>query len=74
MKQLRKAGIQTKGLKAEPLSLDEEELLWQKGILGDHSTDTAKHSLSSNRYLLLPSEVVPNIKLSDMSKTAGSLQ
>ena len=39
MKRLRKAGIKTKGLKAEPLSLDEEELLWKRGILGDHSPD-----------------------------------
>ena len=39
MKRLRKAGIQTKGLKAEPLSLDEKELLWQRGLLGDHCPD-----------------------------------
>ena len=37
MKRLRKEGIHTKGKKAEPLTNEEEDSLWSKGILGDHS-------------------------------------
>ena len=35
MKRLKAAGIASKSRKAEPLTEQEEELLWDQGILGD---------------------------------------
>ena len=37
MKRLKAHGIGSIKRKAEPLTLEEEEILWNKGILGDHS-------------------------------------
>ena len=37
MKKLKAAGICTPRRKSEPLSAKDEELLWEKGILGDHT-------------------------------------
>ena len=37
MKRLKASGIGSQKRQAEPLSLEEEELLWEKGVLGDHS-------------------------------------
>lgn len=37
MKCLKSAGIGSRARKAEPLTLEEEEMLWEKGVLGDHS-------------------------------------
>ena len=37
MKLLKSAGIGARAHKAEPLTPEEEEVLWEKGILGDHS-------------------------------------
>ena len=37
MKKLKAAGICTPRRKSEPLSAKGEELLWEKGILGDHT-------------------------------------
>ena len=37
MKHLKAAGLGSKTRKAEPLTEEEEELLWEKGILGDHT-------------------------------------
>ena len=36
MKRLKREGVVVKGRKAEPLT-EEEQILWDKGILGDHS-------------------------------------
>ena len=35
MKELRAQGIGTKKKQVEPISASEEELLWEKGVLGD---------------------------------------
>ena len=37
MKRLQSAGLGSKRKQAEPLTLEEEELLWEKKILGDHN-------------------------------------
>ena len=37
MKRLQKSGLGSHKKKAEPLTIEEEELLWQKGLLGSHS-------------------------------------
>ena len=37
MKRLQSAGIGSVKKQAEPLTMDEEEQLWEKKILGDHS-------------------------------------
>ena len=37
MKKVQSLGIGSKKKKAEPLTIEEEELLWQTGQLGDHS-------------------------------------
>ena len=37
MKRLQRKGLGSKSKKAEPLTEDEEELLWKKGLLGKHS-------------------------------------
>ena len=37
MKRLQSSGLGTFKKQAEPLTLEEEELLWQKKILGDHN-------------------------------------
>ena len=37
MKRLKSAGIGARAHKAEPLTPEEEEVLWEKGVLGDHS-------------------------------------
>ena len=37
MKRLKAAGIGSRAHKAEPLTPEEEEMLWEKGVLGDHS-------------------------------------
>ena len=37
MEHLQLAGIGTVHQKAEPITFEEEEILWQKGILGDHN-------------------------------------
>ncbi len=35
MKRLQSKGLGSKKRQAEPLSLDEEEILWENGLLGD---------------------------------------
>ena len=37
MKRLQRLGIGSKTKQAEPLTEEEEEILWQKGLLGDHT-------------------------------------
>ena len=37
MKHLQAAGKGTKKKQAEPLTIQEEEILWQKGLLDDHT-------------------------------------
>ena len=38
MKRLQKSGLGSHKKRAEPLTIEEEELLWQKGLLGSHSS------------------------------------
>ena len=40
MKKIQSLGIGSKERQAEPLTVEEEELLWQTGQLGDHSPQT----------------------------------
>ncbi len=40
MKRLQSKGLGSKKRQAEPLSLDEEEILWEKGLLGDKDPHT----------------------------------
>ncbi len=40
MKRLQYKGLGSKKCQAEPLSLDEEEILWEKGLLGDKDPHT----------------------------------
>ena len=37
LKRLQRLGIGSKTKQAEPLTEEEEEILWQKGLLGDHT-------------------------------------
>ena len=37
MKRLQRLGIGSKTKQAEPLTEEEEEIMWQKGLLGDHT-------------------------------------
>ena len=37
MRRLQKKGLGSKTKQAEPITEDEEEVLWEKGLLGDHS-------------------------------------
>ncbi|XP_065902920.1 zinc finger MYM-type protein 2-like [Dysidea avara] len=45
MKRLQSAGIGTVHRKAEPITCDEEEILWQKGILGDHTAEALLNTM-----------------------------
>ena len=40
MKRLQRSGLGSKRRQAEPLTIDEEELLWTKGLLGSNSPQT----------------------------------
>ena len=45
MKRLKQAGMGSCKCQAEPLTEEEEEVLWEKGILGDHSPKALLNSL-----------------------------
>lgn len=45
MKRLKQAGTGSRKRQAEPLTLQEEELLWKKRILGDHSPQALLNSV-----------------------------
>ena len=45
MKRLQSAGVGTMKRQAEPLTLEEEELLWEKRVLGDHSPKALLNSM-----------------------------
>ena len=45
MKRVKQVGIGSDKCQPEPLSPEEEELLWKKGILGDHSPQALLNSV-----------------------------
>ena len=45
MKHLQSAGIGSVHRKAEPITFEEEEILWQKGILGDHTPQSLVNTM-----------------------------
>ena len=45
MKRLQLAGIGTVHRKAEPITSNEEKILWQKGILGDHTAEALLNTM-----------------------------
>ena len=45
MKNLRRAGIGLEVKKAEPISNEEEEILWRMGLLGDTSPDILRDTI-----------------------------
>ena len=45
MKRLQSAGIGAVHRKAEPITFEEEEILWQKGILGDHTPESLVNTM-----------------------------
>ena len=45
MKRLQAAGIGSVRKQAEPITMDEEELLWEKNILGDHSPEALLNTM-----------------------------
>ena len=45
MKRLKRAGVGSHKQQAEPLTQEEEELLWEKHILGDHSPKALLNSV-----------------------------
>ena len=59
MKRLQKSGICSQKKKAEPLTIEEEELLWQKGLLGSNSPQALVDTMVvlNGLYLLLGAEV-----------------
>ena len=45
MKLLRRAGIGVEKKQAEPFTMDEEELLWEQGLLGEDSPDALRNCM-----------------------------
>ena len=45
MKRLQSAGIGAVHRKAEPITFEEEEILWQKGVLGDHNPESLVNTM-----------------------------
>lgn len=45
MKRLKRDGIRTRGRKADPITPEEEEVLWNKGILGDHNPEALLNAI-----------------------------
>ena len=54
MKKLKAAGICTPRRKSEPLSAKDEELLWEKGILGDHTPQALLNAVFCLNGINLP--------------------
>ena len=40
MKRLRSSGLGVKKRQAEPITIEEENILWEKGVLGEHDSQT----------------------------------
>ena len=58
MKRLRAKGLGSALKQAEPLTLDEEELLWENKILGDHSPISLLNTMIFIMASIFPCEVV----------------
>ena len=50
MKRLQSAGVGSVRKQAEPICLEEEELLWEKKLLGDHSPDALLNTMCSTLF------------------------
>ena len=61
MKRLKRAGMGSHRRQAEPLTQEEEELLWEKRILGDYSPQALLNSVFFSMVFALLSEVVMSI-------------
>ena len=51
MKRLRSLGLGVKKKQAEPITVDHETLLWDKGQLGDHSPQTLLDTMICHGFL-----------------------
>ena len=47
MKRLKQTGLGSQAKQAEPLAEAEEKILWEKGIIGDHSPQALLNAVSS---------------------------
>ena len=54
MKRLQIAGIGSIKKQAEPLTIEEEELLWQKKLLGDHNPQSLLNTMMYMNGLYFP--------------------
>ena len=52
MKRLKSQGVGSKKRKVEPLTVEDEEFLWEKGILGDHSPQALLNAVFSKQCKL----------------------
>ena len=52
MKRLKSAGLGSHVWKAEPLTPEEEEILWDKGIFGDSTPRAAEHRVLQKQSTL----------------------
>ncbi len=57
MKRLQSAGVGSVRKQAEPICLEEEELLWEKKLLGDHSPDALLNTMVFDSILHCAVEV-----------------
>ena len=55
MKRIQRKGIGTKKRKAEPVTEEEEEVLWEKRVLGDHSFQREHNTFMTGLYYALHS-------------------
>ena len=52
MKRLRSVGHGVTSKQAEPLTIEEENQLWEQGLLGDHSPQTLLDTMDFDKYRL----------------------
>ena len=52
MKRLQAKGLGSKQRQAEPITEEEEDLLWEKGLLGDHNPQALLNTVIYVSFLL----------------------